>query len=117
MDKKEKSDKKNVIGSVIDLSNGRYKDAEIDTLYDIATNRDKYDGRTETYRHSETGWYSGGKYIRNEETTYTFRSDERGVPVEEHHEEHDDDGEHWEYDRDYTTGREILGVIGKVFRS
>ena len=116
MDRKEKKAKKSFISTAINLANGRFKDEEVDSLYDLVENRNKYDGTSKTYRHSFDSWCSDGKYTRNEETTYTFRGDDDGVRIEEHYHYHDDDGQSGSDDRVYSTGRDILSVLGKVFR-
>ena len=116
MDRKEKQAKKSFISEAIDLANGRYKDEEVDSLYDLVENRSNYDGTTRTYKHSFDSWCSDGKYTRDEETTYTFRGDESGVRIEEHYQYHDDDGQYGSSDRVYSTGRDILNVLGKVFK-
>ena len=41
---------------------------------------------------------------------------ENGVRIEEHYQYHDDDGQSGSSDRVYSTGRDILNVLGKVFR-
>ena len=114
MDKKEK---KRIISAVIDLANGRYKDKEVDTLYDLVKNRDDYNGTSRTYKRSFDGWSSDGKYTREEETTYTVRSDEEGVRIEQHYEYRDDDGQTGSRDQIFDTGREILNALGKIFLS
>ena len=116
MDRKEKQAKKSFISNAIDLANGRYKDEEVDSLYDLVKNGDKYNGTSKTYRHSFDDWCSDGKYTRNEERTYTFRSDEKGIRIEEHYKYHDDDGQSGSSVSVYSTGRDILNILGKVFR-
>ena len=117
MDSKEKKEKKSIIGSMIDLANGRYKDDEIDTLFDIVSNPDDYVGKSKTYRSSYTDWCSDGKYTRDKEYTYTIASNDNRLSIVEHYEYQDDDGQSGSYDTEYTTGREILNhlisVLGK----
>ncbi len=115
MDRKEKLAKKDYISGAVDLSNGRFKDKEVELLYDLVENRGTYNGTTKSYKHSFDGWSSDGKYTRNEETTYTLRSDESGIRIEEHYQYHDDDGQSGSNDRDYRTGRDILNILGKLF--
>ena len=117
MDKKEKEAKKKRISSAIDLSGGRFKDDEINLLYDLVENPGKYDGQSKTSQHSYTGWCSDGKYEREEKTTSTIRSDDRGVRIEEHHEYRDDDGQSGSSDVVYRKGREILNNIGRIMRN
>ena len=115
MDRKEKKQMKERISDYLDLGNGRYKDDEVETLLDLTENREEYDGRSKTHRHSFTGWSSDGKYTRDEETTYTIRSDNDRVRIDEHYEYHDDDGQHGEYDRTYESGRDILNILREIF--
>ena len=115
MDKKEKKSKKGVISAFIDLGSGRYKDEEVETLFDLVNNRKKYDGTSRTYTGSHTGWSSDGKYTRDSETTYIFRGKEHGVSVEENYSYHDDDGQSGSYNRVYSTAREVLPLLKKLF--
>ena len=64
-----KKEKKNMISEHIDLANGRYKDDEVDTLYDLTTNQQKYSGQSKSVKNKFTSWSSDGKYTREEETT------------------------------------------------
>lgn len=66
MDRKEKSYKKSKISEHIDLGNSRYRYDEVDTLHELATNREKYNGQTKTVKHRFDGWSSDGKYTREE---------------------------------------------------
>ena len=115
MDRKEKQAKKAFISGAIDLANGRFKDDEVDSLYDLVENREKYDGASKTYKDRYDGWSSDGRYTRKEETTYTFHGDESGVRIDEHYEYYDDDGQSGSIDRVLSTGREILNALDKVF--
>ena len=47
MNRKEKNEKKRIISEYIDLGNGRYKDSEVDSLHELATEPDKYNGKSE----------------------------------------------------------------------
>jgi len=114
MDSKEKKEKKSIIGSVIDLANGRFKDDEVETLFDIVTNRDKYIGESKTYRNSFTDWSSDGKYTRDQEYTYTLNSKNDKISIGEHYEYHDDDGQSGSEDIEHTTAREILNLLDKI---
>ncbi|MCD7752491.1 MAG: hypothetical protein LUI10_12295 [Lachnospiraceae bacterium] len=115
MDRKEKEAKKKIIRERIDLGNGRYKDYEVDKLVDVVSNPDKYDGRAKTIRHSGRGISSDGNYFWDDEATYTITNNESGVRINREYNYHDD-----EYNRHennvYRTGREILTVLGEVFR-
>ena len=115
MDRKEKAAKKARISEDIDLSNGRYKDEEVNTLFEFVTQKDSYDGLERTLRDSYDGWSSDGKYHRDTATTYRFVGDSDGLRIEEHSEYHDDDGQHGEYDASHTTGRDILNIFKNVF--
>lgn len=112
----KKNRKNSFISGAIDLDKGRFKDEEIEILYDLVKNRSKYDGSEEKYTKSIVGWCSDGKYTRHKETTYTFRGDEDGVRIEEHLQYNDDDGQSGSSDRVFSTGRDILNVLNKVFR-
>ncbi|MBR5677405.1 MAG: hypothetical protein IKX20_04630 [Paludibacteraceae bacterium] len=115
MDRKEKKEKRSFIGSIINLANGKFKDDEIDTLYDLAKNCSDYNGKSKTYKSSFDSWCSDGKYTRDEETTYTFRSDDRGVRIEEHYQYHDDDGQSGSSNIEHDTARGILNLLSKIF--
>lgn len=114
MDRQEKQSKKNIIGEFIDLANGRFKDEEVDTLYDIVKNRSEYDGMAKTYKDSYSSWCSDGKFTRDEETTYTFFSDDNGVRIEEQYMYHDDDGQSGSSKIFHCTARAILNVFRKI---
>lgn len=116
MDKKEKNEKKRVISEHIDLKNGRFKDDEVDTLHELATKREKYNGQTKTIKHKFDGWSSDGKYTREEETTYTFKGDDEGVRIEEKYHYHDDDGQKGESNTVHNTGRDILNLVKSFFK-
>lgn len=114
MDKKEKAAKKDFIRNYINLGNGRFKDYEVDSLLDLAENREKYNGKSKTYKHSFDDWCSDGKYTRTETTSYTIKSDDDGIHIDEHYEYHDDDGQHGSYEKSYSTGRDLLNILHKV---
>ena len=113
MDKKEK---KSVISKFIDLANGRFKDAEVDTLYDLVTNRDKYDGRSHTYKSWHDSFSSDGKFSRFEETTHTIRNKGDRITIERKYQYQDDDGASGEDTSEYTTGRDILNNLWKALK-
>lgn len=115
MDRKEKQAKKAFISGAIDLANGRFKDDEVDSLYDLVENREKYDGMSKTHAKTVEDWGSEGTYIRKEATTYTFRGDESGVRIDKHYEYYDDDGQSGSFDGVLSTGREILNTLDKIF--
>lgn len=116
MDRKEKQAKKATIGEFIDLANGRFKDAEVDRLYDIVTRRDEFDGASRTYHSSHDDWCSDGRYTRYTDETYTLVSDENGVRVEYDSQHWDDDGSgSGSHHETYDTGRSILNALGKLF--
>ena len=116
MNAKEKKEKKEYIASRINLANGRYKDSEIELLEDLVRNADKYDRKSETYKSSFTDWSSDGKYTREEETTFIFRSDHRGIHIDELYQYRDDNGQSGGSVQAHTTGREILRVVQKIFK-
>ena len=110
-----KKQKKQIIGRDIDLANGRFRDEEIDCLYDIVSNKNSYNGRTRTFKDSYDGWSSEGKFHRNETTSYKIRAGKRGVSIDESYYCHDDDGATWNENRSHTKARDILNVLKKAF--
>jgi len=114
MDKKEKQAKKSVISKAIDLANGRYKDEEIDTLYDLVKNSSEYNGKSKTHKNSFKGFSSEGRYTGTEETTYTIRADDNKVKIEERYQYNDSDGDSRSYDKEHTKGRDILSLLHKI---
>ena len=114
MEKMNKKEKKEYISEKIDLANGRYKDNEVDKLYDLVKNSDEYVGATKTYKSSHDGWSSEGKYTRKEEASYTLCEGKDGMYIEEEWKYNDDDGQSggdtWIHD----TGRAILNLLDKV---
>lgn len=115
MDRKEKNEKKEIISDYIDLGNGRYKDYEVDTLHELATNREKYNGQSKTLKNKLNGWSSDGKYSREEETTYTFKGDDEGVRIEEKYQYLDDDGQSDTIDKVHNKGRDVLKLFNSFF--
>ena len=115
MDKKEKQRKRSIISKALDLGGAHLKDREVDTLFDIISDSETYDGKSKTVKREFTSWCSDGKYTREEETTYTIFSDDDGVRIEEDYSFHDDDGCHGEDKRTHTTARGILGILGDIF--
>ena len=115
MDKKDKIEKKRTIGTHINLGNGRYKDNEVETLYNLATNHEKYNGMTKTVKRRFDGWSSDGKYTREEETIYAFKGSDKGVHIEEKYQYFDDDGQRGEHITIHDTGRDILNLFKRYF--
>lgn len=116
MDRKEKQAKKSVIGKSIDLANGRYKDDEVDRLYDLVSRRNEYAGASRSYRSSYDDWCSEGRYTRHTEETYTFVCDDGSVRIDRDTHYWDDDGSgSGDYHESYDTGRSILRVLDKLF--
>ena len=116
MDKKEKKEKKREISNHIDLGNGRFKDDEVNTLHELATNRKKYNGKSKTIKHKGKSWDSDGRYDYEEETTYTLKGDDKGVRIEERYQYHTDDGIHRENNTVFKTGRDILNLFKSFFK-
>ena len=116
MDKKEK---KGFIAQFINLANGRFKDCEVDILYDIVTNPNKYDGKAKTRHEVHDGWSHDGKYTRTSDTTYTVHMDDEGLRLTEDYSYHDDDGASGGQTLVYNTAREFLkkfeALFGKSF--
>lgn len=117
MDKREKQKKRSIIAGALDLAGAHLKDAEVETLFDIVSHPDAYDGKRKTVKNSFTSWCSDGKYTREEETTYTLFSDDDGVRIEEEYGYHDDDGQSGESKRTHTSARGILGILVDIFYS
>lgn len=115
MTKKEKQEKRAAIGDVMDIGNSRFKDDDVETLYDIASNRDDYSGQSQTVNRSFTDWCSDGKYTRDEADTYTFESDSDGIHINHHYECHDDDGYSRNWDVAVTSARDILNIAKDIF--
>ena len=115
MNKKEKAEKKEVIGRSIDLGNGRFKDDEVNSLYNLVENIDSYNGKSYSSHSQSTGWCSDGKYTRDMTTTTGIVSDEDGIRVEVRRDYHDDDGTSGSFTNTFKTAREILGFMGFLF--
>lgn len=115
MNKKEKAEMKEFISQKIDLGNGRYKDYEIEKLYDIATNPKKYDGQYEEYKNSFDDWCSDGKYHRDESTTYTLCSDDNSIRIAKHYQYKDDDGQKGEENSTIENGRDFINHYFSLF--
>ena len=116
MDRLEKRTKKALIGKVIDLAGGHFKDDEINILYDLAKFREQLSGLSKTYDGNESGRSLEGKGIQIVSTTYIILGDENRAFVREHIVYIDNDGNNRGWNRDYKTAREILSVIGKIYR-
>lgn len=110
-----KKEKKSIISESIDLANGRFKDYEVDRLFDLASNSDEYIGKRITKKHSFTNWSSDGKYTRDEETTYTINSEDGKITIDEEYSYHDDDGQSGGYSSSHSTARQILSILSDIF--
>ena len=109
MNRKEKNEIKQRIGQFLDLAGGRFTDDEVEALNDAVENRESYDGRSYTTGpRSHDSWYSGGKFTRTEQTTWTFRNGDNGIRIDEDYSYHDDDGQKGGDHKSYSTGREFL---------
>ena len=125
MNKKEKAEKKEIIGRSVehiysnlgfkDLGNGRFKDDEVNSLYNLVQNIGEYNGKSYSSRSQSTGWCSDGKYTRDMTTTTGIVSDEDGIRVEVRRDYHDDDGTSGSFTNTFKTAREILGFMGFLF--
>ncbi len=115
MDKKEKQRKRGIIAQALDLAGAHLKDNEVDTLFDIVSDPESYDGKSRTVKKKSTSWCSDGKYTREEETTYTLFSDGDGVRIEKDYRYHDDDGQSDGDISTLTTARGILGILNDIF--
>lgn len=115
MDRKEKDEKRALISQFIDFANGRFRDRDIDQLYDLVQNRDQYNGLTKKKSTITDSSSSDGRFTRYEDSTYRIVCDD-DIRIERHYEYRDsDDGQHGEYDYVYSTARDILTVLNEVF--
>lgn len=110
-----KKEKKGIISKCLDLTNGRFKDEEVDTMFDIVSNPERYDGMTRTKRNVFTDWSSDGKYTREEETTFTIHADGDEVCIDEEYNYHDDDGQEGGYSRLHDNGRDFINTFKSIF--
>ena len=116
MDRREKERLKEEIGLYIKLSNGRFTDAEIETLYDLVINRDRYNGRSRTRKKGPYKSYdSSDTYWVTEEDTFTFVTDSNGIRIEEVFVKDWDDGQHDVWRETFDTARGILTHLDKIF--
>ena len=116
MDRKEKERMKAEISEHIDLSNGRFTDAEVERLHSLVENREELNGRSKTYTSSYRTYDRSDTYRVEMKDKYTFRSDENGIRIEEEVTKDWDDGQHDTWNQKYSTGRQILQTIGQVLR-
>ena len=110
-----RKEKRQIIGESIDLGNGRFKEHELDTLLDIATNFGSYSGQRNTERKSFTDWCSDGKYSRTTETTYSFDRDDSGIFISEDYSYKDNDGDSGSGRIEHRTARDILSNLSSIF--
>ena len=115
MNNKEKREKKREISKYIDLANGHFKDNEIELLHNLVKNKDDYNGKSKEYKHTFDGWCSDGKYTRDEQTTYTFHSDQSSIYIEKDYRYWDDDGQSGGDSSVLKTAREIINGFKKIF--
>lgn len=115
MDRKEKNARKEKLSEYFDLGNSHFKDYEIEALESLVENRNSLDGMTKTYRSSYKAFDSEDTYRVEEENTYTFRSDEDGIHIDQDFKRHWDDGQNDISHTKYGTAREILGLTSKLF--
>ena len=114
MNKKERALAREEIARGIDIENERYSEKDLTTLLEIVRNRVKYDGTSKTYKNRYRGNSSEGKYIREEEETYTIRNSEDGVRVITDYKYKDDDGLQGGGKNVYSKGRDILKYIKQI---
>jgi len=115
MNKKEKQSKRSMIAAALNLVGSHLKDSEVNTLFDIVSTPENYDGTSKTVEKSYTSWCSDGKYTRKESTIYTLFSDDDGVRIEEDYIYHDDDGQRGGNKVIHTSARAILRLLSDVF--
>lgn len=116
MDRSEKRTKKAFIGKVINLAGGHFKDDELNVLYDLVKFREQLCGLSKTYASNEKRRTKDGKELRITSITYTLIGNEKDAFVRERYDFIDVEGRKGSWNRDYRTAREILIVIGKIFR-
>ena len=117
MDRKEKNARKAKLSQYVDFGNGRFKDSEIDQLESLVENRDSLNGTTKTYRSSYKSFDSEDTYRVDEEDTYTFISDDKGIRIEQDFQRHWDDGQNDKEHIIFETARDILRIASKLFKN
>ena len=111
MNRNEKSRKRSEIGAKMDLGNSRFKDEEVERLYDFLKNADTYNGKKRTFKSRSDGICSDGKYTRFTETTYTVLNSEDKLAIDYFDSYHDDDGQAGSTHKLITSARRILELI------
>ena len=116
MNIREKNEKKSVISQFIDLQNGRYSDDEIDLLYNLAQNRNKYNGKSKSKRSlPHRIKHINGSFDRITETTHTFIVQNDRILIVKERTDYDED-KTWAPDITvYNTAKDILKNIYEVF--
>lgn len=116
MDKNEKKARKERLSKYVNLANGRFKDSEIEELESLVEKRDSLNGTRRTYRSSYKAFDSEDTYNVEEEETYTFCSDDRGIRVKQNRQKRWDDGQVDNFSAEFDTARDILNCLGKLFK-
>ena len=115
MDRKERNEKKAMISQFIDFANGKFREADIEKLYELVQNREDYDGLTAKRNRIEESSSSEGRFTRYIENTYRIHCDDK-IWIERHCESTDsDDGILHSFDYTYDTARDILDYLNNVF--
>lgn len=117
MDKKEKTEKRNVIAKALDLSNTRLKDDEVEKLFDFVSNPEKYNGKSKTHRTWREDWDHDGKYERTITDEYTLVNNSEAVGVQLHSETSDDGALTYSGDSFINTARGILKLLDYFSKS
>lgn len=112
---RKKSARKAKLSEYVNFGNGRFKDFEIEELESIVENRDKLDGKTKKYRSSYKTFDSEDTYRVEEEETYTFCSDDKGIHIERDFVRQWDDGQNDVSHEVYNTARDIVNLVSKLF--
>lgn len=115
MDRKEKNARKAKLSEHVNLSNGRFKDHEIEELEALVENRDNLDRTKKTYRSCYKTFDSKDTYRVVEEDTYTFCNDNGRIYIERNLKMHYDDEQINVYPEKYDTARDILSHVPKLF--
>ena len=114
MTKDEKAQKKSIIGEQIELGNGRFKDDEVNILYELVKNITNLNGKREERQSHTDSFSSEGKFHRDETWIYTLLQEAGKIFIKEEHSYKDDDGQAGDYIEEHTTARDILNVLKKM---
>ena len=115
MDKNEKNMKRSIISKAIDISKAHLKDSEVDMLYQIAIQPEKYDGTKKTHKIYRSDFDHDGSYEREIADSYTLRASQDRIGIDLHSETYDDGGLSSSGDRFFNTARDVLNILRDHF--